>query len=86
MNVPPTEAELRMMHQMSGGGGGVSMTQCGFDVRRLIVPTIAFVLLSLGITDEAIARMYNTTSGMHMLIKVGIFIVVLLLAQLIGMA
>jgi len=85
MNVPPTEAELRMMHQMSGGGG-VSSTQCGFDVRRLIVPTIAFVVLSLGITDEAIARMYNTTSGMHMLIKVGIFVVVLLLAQLIGMA
>lgn len=81
--VPPTDSELRMMRQMSGVD---TASNCNFDFRRAIVPTITFFILSLHWTDDVISKFYPTTSGIMTIVKVGIFVAVILVAQLIGMA
>lgn len=83
-NIPPSESELRMMQQMTGND--LSSSSCNFDLRRIILPSIAFFILSLNYTDEAIVKLYKMSSGMLLAVKIIVFVVILILAQLLGLA
>ena len=57
-----------------------------YELKRLIVPALAFFALNLHVVDEALRKLTGQTEGVHLLIKTVIFIVILIVGQLLGIA
>jgi hypothetical protein len=78
----PTAAEMQMMRSILGD----TPPSVTYELKRLVVPALAFALLSLPFADTALDKLVGSTTGIHLLIKTGIFIGIIVIAQLMGLA
>lgn len=77
----PTQNDIRVMQAIFGE------SFLAYELKRLVVPTLTFVLLSLPIADATILKLMPTASfTTTLIIKIVAFVVVLILAQLMGIA
>jgi hypothetical protein len=76
---PPSQNDLEVIKTLFGKGEAVSSA---FRVKELIVPTLAFVALSLPFTDSLLKNNVTTNEFAVMAIKVLVFLLVLVILQL----
>ena len=79
-NVGPSEEDMRVMKSLFGES---VMT---YEMKRLILPTIAFFVLSLPIVDDFLKKLIPTTSGIFLIVKAAIFLLIIVIAQMFGLA
>lgn len=76
---PPSQNDLEVIKALFGKSETISSS---FKIKELIVPTLAFVVLSLPFTDKLIKNNVTSNDVLVMVIKALVFIVVLVVLQL----
>ncbi len=77
----PSPVDIQIMQSMFGN------SVLTYELRRLVVPTVAFVILNIYAVDEFIKNLTSNQSDIiHLLIKIGIFVGIIVVAQLLGWA
>ena len=77
----PSEQDMRVLHSLFGSNSG-----SGWERSGLIVPGILFFLLSLPFFDNIIKNVVTASDTIILLIKTGLFLLLLLIAQIFGIA
>jgi hypothetical protein len=77
----PTRNDIRVMQALFGE------SLFTYELKRLVVPTAAFVVLSLPFVDAMILKMMPSAgTGLALMIKAAAFALILVAAQLLGVA
>lgn len=81
------QEELQRQQQaaMEARSGGMMMLG-GFEMSRMIIPTVLFAVLSLPMIDSFLMRSIQTSPNILLIIKIVIFFVLLMLFQYLGWA
>jgi hypothetical protein len=77
---PPSEHDMRIMEAMFGS------SSAGYEIKKLIVPGALFLALSLPFVDRLLKGVITTSDLVLLVIKTGLFLALLLVAQLFGLA
>ena len=77
--VQPSQQDVRVMEAMFGSSMSSNAT-------KLVIPGILFFVLSLPFVDSLLKGMITTSDLIHLVIKTGLFLALLLVAQLLGWA
>jgi hypothetical protein len=77
----PTRNDIRVMQALFGESFFT------YELKRLVIPTAAFVALSLPFVDAMILKMMPSAgTGLTLMIKAAAFAIILIVAQLLGIA
>jgi len=76
---PPSQNDIEVIRTLFGKGQAISSS---FNIKELIVPTLAFVVLSLPFTDKLLKNNVTSNDFAVMAIKVLVFFLVLVVLQL----
>jgi len=85
MRLPPTQispsaVDMRIMQSLFGN------SVVGYELKRLILPALAFFILSLYPVDELLHKLIPTTGMVFLLVKTTIFVLIIIVGQIMGLA
>lgn len=76
----PSATEMKVLQTLFDDSVIVS------QLKRLVVPGIAFFLLSIPPVDEFLHKVIPLTSGLFLLVKTAIFLALIIIGGLLGIA
>jgi len=89
VHAPPSQAESDMINQIMYDHQMMAAASADHGlaaaVRRLLIPAILFFVMGLKWTDDMLRNLFPTTSGMSLLLKTGIFLALLFIADIVGL-
>jgi len=75
----PSEHDMRIMEAMFGS------STTGYEAKKLLIPGLLFFALSLPFVDKLLKGVITTSDLVLLVIKTGIFLGLLLIAQLLNL-